>query len=104
MLQNDLNINDWSQITKDYKKHSKSFQVLFYALLYSKSENLDIDKQPLESGIISFKNLKAGFLKVNKSLVTQKDIELFENELKRLLLEIFDVNISILEKESPFTN
>ncbi|WP_117879973.1 PD-(D/E)XK nuclease family protein [Aureibaculum luteum] len=104
VLQNDLNIKDWNQITKDYKKHSKSFQVLFYALLYSKSENLDIDKHPLESGIISFKNLKAGFLKVNKSLVTQKDIELFENELKLLLLEIFDVNISILEKESPFTN
>ncbi len=102
VVQTDLNIKDWSLITKDYKKHNKAFQVLFYALLFSESKGLNLDKQPLESGIISFKNLKEGFLKVNKSLLTQMDINLFKAELKQLLLEIFDAKIPILEKESPF--
>lgn len=101
--QKDLNIKDWSQLTKDYKKHNKAFQVLFYALLFSESFGLDLEKQPMESGIISFKNLRAGFLKVNKSSVTKNDIDFFKAELKRLLSEIFDPTVPILEKESPFT-
>ncbi|MET2986275.1 PD-(D/E)XK nuclease family protein [Aureibaculum conchae] len=101
--QKELNIKDWSLITKDYKKHNKSFQVLFYALLFSESLGLNIDKQPLESGIVSFKNLKVGFLKINKATVTQEDIDFFKTELKQLLVEIFDPTIPILEKESPFT-
>lgn len=102
--QKDLNIKDWSLITKNYKKHNKTFQVLFYALLFSESIGLDLDKQPLESGIISFRNLKEGFLKVNKALITQGAIDLFKVQLKQLLFEIFDENIPILEKESPFTS
>ena len=101
--QSALHIDDWSFITKDYNKHSKAFQVLFYALLYSESRGLNLDRQPLESGIISFKNLKAGFLKVNKTLVTKEHIKLFTEELKQLVVEIFDTNIPFLEKESPFT-
>jgi len=104
VTQTDLNIKDWSLITKDYKKHNKSFQVLFYALLYSESLGLDLKKQRLESGIISFKNLKAGFLKVNKSLITQEEIKLFKVEIEQLFLEIFNTDIPILEKESPFNN
>ncbi|MDY7394781.1 PD-(D/E)XK nuclease family protein [Aureibaculum sp. 2210JD6-5] len=103
VTQTDLNIKDWSLLTKDYKKHNKAFQVLFYALLFSESIGQNLEKKPLESGIISFKNLKAGFLKINKGLVTQESIELFKVELKQLFLEIFDINIPILEKESPFT-
>ncbi|RPD96665.1 PD-(D/E)XK nuclease family protein [Aureibaculum marinum] len=102
VTQTDLNIKDWTLITKDYKHYSKAFQVLFYALLYAESNHLNLNNQPLESGIISFKNLKSGFLKVNKSLVTQEDIDNFKTELDHLLLEIFDVNTPIIEKESPF--
>ena len=49
------------------------------------------------------KILKAGYLKVNKSLITQDDINLFKIELEQLILEIFNTSIPILEKESPFT-
>lgn len=101
--QKDLNIKDWSQLTKDYKKYNKSFQVLFYALLYTKSHQIDVEKHPLESGIISFKKLKSGFLKVNKAPITNDDLDNFTVELKQLVLDIFDANIPLLEKESPFT-
>jgi len=101
--QKDLNIKDWNQLTSDYKKYNKSFQVLFYALLYTKSNTIDLDVHPLESGIISFKNLKSGFLKVNNTATSKEDLKKFTDELKQLILEIFDVNIPIKEKESPFT-
>jgi len=101
--QNELNIKDWSLITTDYKRYSKSFQVLFYALLYVKSNSIDLDLHPLESGIISFKNLKAGFLKVNNASISKVDIDQFTEELTQLILEIFDANKPIIEKESPFT-
>ncbi len=101
--QKDLNIKDWDSLTTDYKKHNKSFQVLFYALLYTESNSIDLDVHPLESGIISFKNLKSGFLKVNNSTTSKEDLNNFTDELKRLILEIFDNNTSFKEKDSPFT-
>ncbi len=103
VIQKDLNIKDWSQLTTDYKKYNKSFQVLFYALLYTKSNYIDLDIHPLESGIISFKNLKSGFLKVNNKVTSKEDLLNFTNELEQLILEIFNVNIPIKEKETPFT-
>ena len=69
----------------------------------SRSEIFDREKHPLESGIISFKKLKSGFLKVNKAPITNDDLDNFTVELKQLVLDIFDANIPLLEKESPFT-
>jgi len=103
VAQKDLNIKDWSQLTTDYKNYNKCFQVLFYALLYTKSNNINLDVHPLESGIVSFKNLKSGFLKVNNTVTSKEDLIHFTDELKQLVLEIFDINIPIKEKESPFT-
>ncbi len=103
VVQKDLNIKDWSQLTTDYKKYSKCFQVLFYALLYTESNSIDLDVHPLESGIVSFKNLKSRFLKVNNTVTSKEDLRNFTDELKQLILEIFDVNIPFKEKESPFT-
>ncbi len=100
--QTQLTVNDWSLLTTDYTKYSKSFQVLFYALLYVNTKLIDIDSITLESGIISFKNLKSGFLKVNKRNVTSEDLANFTNELKQLILEIFDPGTLILEKEVSF--
>ena len=100
--QTQLTVNDWSLLTTDYIKYSKSFQVLFYALLYVNTKIIDIDSIALESGIISFKNLKSGFLKVNKRNVTSEDLANFTNELKQLILEIFNPEKLILEKEVSF--
>ena len=103
----DLNLIEWDEITKDYKKHNKSFQVLMYAYILSK-------RQPFEgltvAGIYSFKNLKArviNFTKKNKSglgaskqqYITSEVLQAFENELKSLLFELFNSNISFIEKE-----
>ncbi len=101
VVQSQLNIKDWNLLTSDYK-YSKSFQVLFYALLYTQMNNIDLIDTQLESGIISFKNLKLGFLKVNKNNVSKDDLDNFTIQLKQLILEIFDAKKSILEKETHF--
>jgi len=65
---------------------------------------------PVEAGIISFKNLKAGFLKFSKkdkigngakkdTLITQNTLDNFYNELKSLILEICNPEIPFTEKE-----
>ena len=101
--QKDVTVKDWELITTDYKKYSKSFQVLLYALMYADMNKLNFEEQQIESGIISFKNLKAGFMIVNKRAIRQEDMNSFTHELKQLLLEIFDPEISFTEKENlPF--
>ncbi|MFY0712228.1 PD-(D/E)XK nuclease family protein [Seonamhaeicola sp. NFXS20] len=105
--QSDVEIVNWEDISTDYKKYSKSFQVLTYALMMQKSKDV---KLPIEAGIISFKNLNSGFLKFAKkdkagrgakknTLITQEIIDHFNNELKRLIIEICNPNIPFTEKE-----
>ena len=102
VTQNDLNIKDWETLTADYK-YSKSFQVLLYAYMYAEMNGLNFSTQPIESGIISFKNLKGGFLKVNRQHVQADDMSNFVRELKQLLLQIFNPDIPFTEKEDlPF--
>jgi len=98
----DLVIEDWNVITSDYKKYSKSFQVLCYALLL---RNNGLINFPIEGGIISFKNLQSGFLKFTKkelkakeSLITSETINNFEQELKKLIIEICNLNVPFTEK------
>ena len=102
VVQNQLIIKDWNLITSDYKKYSKSFQVLFYALLYTRTHDIDLESTSLESGIISFKNLKSGFLSVNKKNVSMNDLDNFVVQLKELILDIFDTKNNIIEKEVSF--
>ena len=94
-----LNINIWGNIIKDHK-YSKAFQVLLYAYMYTKMNKLSFEDTKIESGIISFKNLKPGFMKVNKKPISQEDMLLFENELKHLLSQIFDINLPFIENEN----
>lgn len=103
--QNQVEVIDWQDITSDYKKYSKSFQVLTYAYMMHKSNQIHL---PLEAGIISFKKLNSGFLKFAKkessrgkkdSLITKDTILAFEVELKSLITEICNQNIDFIEKE-----
>lgn len=105
--QNQVEIINWEAITTDYKKYSKSFQVLMYALMMQLQGEV---KLPIEAGIISFKNLSAGFLNFAKkdkagayakkdTLITQETIDNFTVELKQLILEICNPNIPFTEKE-----
>ena len=97
---NNLNISNWDLLVTD-EKYSKSFQVLMYAFMYGKQNNIDFDNISLESGIISFKNLKSGFMRVNYDLVTQSTIDHFLEQLDRLILDIYNVDHSFKEKEIP---
>ncbi|WP_372752752.1 PD-(D/E)XK nuclease family protein [Mariniflexile sp.] len=105
--QNLVEIVNWEDLSTDYKKFSKSFQVLTYALMMQLSGDI---KLPIEAGIISFKNLSAGFLKFAKkdkpgayakkeTLITNETIDAFTIELKKLILEICNPNIPFTEKE-----
>ncbi len=104
--QNQVEIVDWKDIATDYKKYSKSFQVLTYAYMlnYSKPQN-----SPMEAGVVSFKNLSSGFLKFMKkeqvrggkknSLITQDTLDSFYEELKKVIIEICNPDIDFIEKE-----
>ena len=101
-----VEITDWEDITTDYTKYSKSFQVLTYAYIMHLKDPL---KLPVEAGIISFKNLNKGFLKFAKrensgsrkkdSMITQETLNSYFIELKKLILEICNPEIGFIEKE-----
>tara|TARA_R110002072_G_scaffold203292_1_gene361286 strand:- start:878 stop:3634 length:2757 start_codon:yes stop_codon:yes gene_type:complete len=104
--QNQVEVVNWEDIATDYKKYSKSFQVLTYAYMMQKSNKINL---PIEAGIISFKNLSSGFLKFSKkestfsrsknALITADTLVDFETELKKLILEICNPKIDFTEKE-----
>lgn len=94
-----LKISDWKDLNTDYKKFSKSFQVLTYAYLLN--ANLPFNNSNVEAGIISFKNLNKGFLKFseNKSTsITQGTLDNFFIQLKNLILEICNPDIPFTER------
>jgi hypothetical protein len=96
----DIILTAWSGLTEDIS-NDKIIQVLAYAFMY---EKLALD-QLMEAGIISFKNLKSGFMpftfKVGKEVNTIIDKEMLQDYLEQiviLLREILDVNIPFEEK------
>lgn len=97
-----LRMSDFSKMSDDYK-FTKALQVMLYAHLYIEGTNFDMS-QSLEAGIISFKNLNSGFLKMNFAegrakdyTVSEEKINEFLVELKRIISEIFNPDISFLE-------
>jgi hypothetical protein len=104
--QNKVEIVNWEDLTTDYDKYSKSFQVLCYAYMMHRKKLIAL---PIEAGIISFKNLNAGFLKFGKKetllarsknqLIDEKTLQNFEIELKKLIKDICDPNTNFIEKE-----
>ena len=106
VTQDKIEIVDWADLASDYDKYSKSFQVLAYTKMMQDQNSLDF---PVEAGIISFKNLKSGFLKFGKkdkprtknkeTAINREILEAFEVELKKLIIEICDPEIPFKEKE-----
>ncbi|MFK7782945.1 PD-(D/E)XK nuclease family protein [Psychroserpens sp.] len=104
--QNKVEIVNWEDITTDYDKYSKSFQILMYTYMMFKQEKINL---PVEAGIISFKKLNSGFIKFGKkesqrtrtkdNLITEETLIAFEVELKKLIFEICNPNINFIEKE-----
>lgn len=99
--QNKVEVVDWCEISSDYDKYSKPFQILMYVLLLNDQKPIS---EPVEAGVISFKNLKGGFLKFIKkdgpgrnagknADINEETLTAFKEELKKLILEICDPNI-----------
>jgi len=107
VLRNQLEISNWDDITTDYDKYAKPFQVLMYALILLENQHGVIEA---EAGVISFKNLKEGFLKfgikesnggksIKNNTVNAETLINFKAQLKKLILEICDPETAFYEKE-----
>jgi hypothetical protein len=95
-----LKIADFSVIKDDYK-YSKAVQVMLYSYLFLETaKNIN---SPIQSGIISFKNLNAGFLKMNFSENRTPDNLVTITRLNDFMLEIKNLISEILNPEIPFT-
>jgi hypothetical protein len=97
---NTVTLTTWKDLTKDIA-NEKIIQILAYAFMY---EELAVE-QPMEAGIISFKNLKSGFLpftfkdgKELNSIIGKETIDQYLEQITILLVEIFDQNIPFEEK------
>ncbi|HEX9980567.1 MAG TPA: PD-(D/E)XK nuclease family protein [Flavobacterium sp.] len=94
-----LCLDQWEGLTSDIK-NDKIIQVLAYAFMIGEQWH---DKKA-EAGIISFKNMKNGFLpfefkgELRTSLLNADILEQYKIQLVRLLNEIFDENIPFTEK------
>ncbi|WP_298315099.1 PD-(D/E)XK nuclease family protein [uncultured Aquimarina sp.] len=104
VIKSDVVLMDWDVITEDYK-YSKAIQVLAYAYMQYNQQSLS---EPFQAGIISFKNLKEGFLKFGTKTSVRGKVdyeittEVFDEyllQLKKLITEISTLEIPFIEKE-----
>ncbi|AYN06057.1 PD-(D/E)XK nuclease family protein [Flavobacterium sp. 140616W15] len=93
-------LKNWDGLIADIK-NDKIIQVLAYAFMYENNAN----GLPIEAGIISFKNLKSGFLpfgfKEEKDVNMIINDEIMHNYLEQIVLllnEILDITIPFEEK------
>ncbi|KDN55153.1 PD-(D/E)XK nuclease family protein [Flavobacterium seoulense] len=93
-------LKSWNGLTQEIKS-DKIIQVLAYAFMYEQEAN----GKPIEAGIISFKNLKSGFLpfvfKEDKEIQQIINNEIMTNYLEQIVLllkEILDETIPFEEK------
>lgn len=94
-----LKMTDFSVISEDYK-YTKAMQVMLYAYMFLEVSNNEFNE--LESGIISFKNLKAGFMKMNFSETRSQDNKVSQERISDFMLEIKKLISEILNTEIPF--
>ncbi len=97
---NSVQLKDWNGLTLDIK-NDKIIQLLCYAFMYEEQAN----GLEMEAGIISFKNMKAGFLpfgikqdKENFTIITPEILEHFKREIVVLINEILNIEIPFEEK------
>jgi len=95
-----VTLKSWKDLIKDIK-NDKIIQVLAYAYIYETKAN----GKPIEAGIISFKNLKSGFLPFNfkhgRDEIALIDEGILNNYLEQMVLllnEILDEDIPFEEK------
>ncbi|WP_338408882.1 PD-(D/E)XK nuclease family protein [uncultured Flavobacterium sp.] len=97
-----LKVDNFVELTSEIK-NEKIIQLLCYALMFE--NNAEYKNYPVEAGIISFKNMKAGFMpfglgKGKNSIheINQETIVNFKQSLLSLILEILNPEIPFEEK------
>lgn len=97
---NQVQIKTLAHITQDLK-FEKAIQLLIYGLMYKGKTNL-----PVQVGIYSFKNRKAGYLmfglkqdKILEEYITNDILDGFQTELVSLLVEILNPEYAFEEIE-----
>ncbi|MCZ8197938.1 MAG: PD-(D/E)XK nuclease family protein [Flavobacterium sp.] len=95
-----VTLKSWNGLTEEIK-NDKIIQVLAYAFMYEKQAN----EKPIEAGILSFKNLKSGFLpfifkedKNESTTIKDSILTNYLDEIALLLSEILDENKPFEEK------
>jgi hypothetical protein len=95
-----VTLKSWNGLAQEIK-NDKIIQVLAYAFMYEKEANGKL----IEAGIISFKNLKSGFLPFNfkeekevNSIINQEILSNYTEQMVLVLKEILDKNIPFEEK------
>jgi hypothetical protein len=95
-----VTLKSWKGLTEDIK-NDKIIQVLAYAFMYEPHAK----GMEMEAGILSFKNLKAGFLpfgfkedKQTTEVISADTIQNYLEELVLLLNEILNQELAFEEK------
>ena len=96
----DLKVEAISTLSESNK--AKAFQILTYALMYSKHN--DISNQNLRSGIVSFKKLSEGFMpfgigalrQIPDNEITQELLNGFEKIVVQVIEEIFNKDVPFM--------
>ena len=91
-------LRSWDDLTLDIK-NEKIIQVLAYAYMFEK----EAKGVPIEAGIISFKNLKEGFLPFNFKSGKEETKNIEEEILNHYLEQIVLLLSEILDETIPFT-
>ncbi len=98
--QRDLTLKCWDNLTADIK-NDKIIQILAYAKMIRPM----YPDRIIEACIISFKNIKCGFMpfqniedKIRKTVIDDEIMELYEQQLILLLNEVLDNDILFTEK------
>jgi ATP-dependent helicase/DNAse subunit B len=95
-----VTLKTWKGLIEEIK-NDKIIQVLAYAFMYEENAK----SKPIEAGIISFKNLKSGFLPFNfkeekeaNMIINEEVMTNYLEQIVLLLNEILDVSVPFEEK------
>ena len=95
----ELRPNEVSDCLSD-SAYGKSFQVLFYSMLWAE----DDPNSPFYAGVISVKNMSSGTMllglgtsRTKRTGLVTEDLENFEKELEKLVIEIYTADIAFTE-------
>ncbi len=92
-----VQLKDWSGLTLDIK-NDKIIQLLCYAFMYEQQ----CDGMEMEAGIISFKNMRAGFLPFGIKEDKNVDSEINAEVLEAFKTEVITLINEMLNPEVPF--